>query len=344
MSYTVLQRLPSLEELIQAYPLSVNAKQRIVQHQAEIKAILEGQDSRWLVIVGPCSAWPREAVYDYAERLLTLSEQVQTRIKLVMRAYIQKPRTLMGWPGALNQPDPFLAPNIVQGLHYTRQMMVRLVEMGLALADEALFINSTPGFLDLLSWVAIGARSSENPEHRIFASALESPVGMKNPTHGALSVAVNSVVTAQQPQVMAWDGKEIQTHGNPYAHLVLRGANQRANYELDQLQQAQQLMALHGVKNSAVLVDASHDNSVVEGKKDYRKQVDVILNVLESVKLEPSLQSFLKGFMLESFLKAGHQKLEMHCAETVDRSGLSITDPCLSWETTRDILLELAVN
>lgn len=211
MNYTFLKKLPPVEEIIQTFPLSVNALKRILQDRQEVKAILEGRDKRFLMIIGPCSAWPTEAVLEYAERLLKLNERVKHALKLVMRVYIQKPRTTKGWTGPVNQPDVFSIPDIAAGVRYTRDMMVKIIEMGLPIADEALFTHNSKGFAELLSWVAIGARSSEDQEHRIFASALDCAVGMKNPTHGSLAIGVNSIVAAQYQHVAVFDGDEVQT-------------------------------------------------------------------------------------------------------------------------------------
>jgi len=245
MNYTVIKRLPPVEEIIKAFPLSSTAQQRIMDDGLAIKKILEGKDNRLLMIVGPCSAWPKEAVLDYAEKLLTLNNKVKNRLKLVMRMYVQKPRTTKGWTGPVNQPDLFSTPNIEAGVRYTRDMMVKVIEMGLPIADEALFTHNAKGFLELLSWVAIGARSAEDQEHRIFASALHCAVGMKNPTHGSLAVAVNSIVAAQYPHVAVFDGDEVQTHGNQHAHLVLRGSNQASNYSLAHLEEVKRYMSQH---------------------------------------------------------------------------------------------------
>lgn len=311
MNYAIIKKLPPVDEIIQAIPLSNEGYQQIAQHREEVKAILEGSDSRLLMIVGPCSAWPKEAVLVYAEKLKALNEQVKHAVKLVMRTYIQKPRTTKGWTGPVNQPDPLAYPDIEAGIRYTREMMVKIIEMGLPIADEALFTHNARGFLELLSWVAIGARSAEDQEHRIFASAIDCAVGLKNPTYGSLVVGVNSVLAAQYPHVAVFDGYEVQTNGNPHAHLVLRGSSQEGpNYSISHLEEVKQHMDKNQIKNPAVIVDASHDNCVVNGKKDPSQQPQVIWNVLESVAERPDLKKLVKGFMIESFLKEGTQKTE----------------------------------
>lgn len=342
MNYTRIKKLPSAEEIIQRYPLSDLGHEKIMHDRREIKHILEGKDKRLLMIVGPCSAWPKEAVLEYAQRLVNLNESVKHALKIVMRIYIQKPRTTKGWTGPVNQPDPHAPPDIEAGMHYVRDMMVKVVEMGLPIADECLFTHNARGFSELVSWFAIGARSSEDHEHRIFASAANCPVGMKNPTHGSMRVGVNSVVAAQHPHVAAIDRYAVQTFGNPHAHLVLRGCNESPNYSLAHLEEAKQLMTMHQVKNPAAVIDASHDNCLIDGKKNHRAQPAIIFEVMQYLKKRPGLRQFMKGFMVESYLKEGHQHLEAHDASTIKLDGLSITDPCLGWEETEALLLKLA--
>lgn len=342
MNYTILKKLPSVESLIQAIPLSDKGHQHIAQDRQEIKAILEGKDDRLLIIVGPCSAWPGEAVLEYAKRLCALKKKLEKKLKLVMRTYIQKPRTTKGWTGPVNQPDPFGYPDIEAGTQYARQMMVNVIEMGLPIADEALFTHNAKGFVELLSWVAIGARSAEDQEHRIFASAIDCPVGLKNPTHGSLAIGVNSVVAAQHPHVAVFDGYEVQTHGNAHAHLVLRGNNHHPNYSIKHLQEVKGYMESHQVQNPAVIIDASHDNCLINGKKEYQLQGQIILDVIKSLETHKDLKPLVKGFMIESFLQAGNQKVEATHPSDIDLNGLSITDPCLGWEETEEALLNLS--
>jgi 3-deoxy-7-phosphoheptulonate synthase len=342
MSYTIIKKLPSIESVIAAFPLSVAAEKRIAQDRLEIKSILEGTDKRLLIVVGPCSAWPKDAVLEYAKRLAVLNQKVGHALKLVMRVYIQKPRTTKGWLGPINQPDLFADPDIEVGVKYTREMMVKVIELGLPIADEALFTHNAKGFLELLSWVAIGARSSEDQEHRIFASALDCAVGLKNPTHGSLKIGVNSIVAAQHPHVAVFDNHEIQTHGNPYAHLVLRGGNHAPNYSLTHLEEIKMHMDSHAIQNPSIMIDVSHDNCLVNGKKDHRLQPRIIFEVIETLKSRPHLKSLVKGFMIESFIKEGNQIVNLSMPETVNLEGLSITDPCLSFEETEELLLQLA--
>lgn len=342
MNYTIIKKLPPIEALTEAFPLSIAAQQKIEDDRQEVKSILSGNDPRLLMIVGPCSAWPKQAVLEYAEKLLQLNDKVKHALKLVMRVYIQKPRTTKGWTGPVNQPDPFSPPDIEAGARYTREMMVKVIEMGLPIADEALFTHNAKGFLELLSWVAIGARSAEDQEHRIFASSIGCPVGLKNPTHGSLAIGVNSVVAAQYSHVAVFDGYEVQTHGNAHAHLVLRGSNNEPNYSIAHLEDVKHEMDKHQITHPSVIIDASHDNCVRNGKKDPQLQPSIILEVIESLKQRPDLKSLVKGFMVESFLKPGRQEVDVENPTAVDLSGLSITDPCLGWEQTEEFLLRLA--
>ncbi len=341
MNYSIIKKLTPAEEIIQALPLTSNARERNIRDCQEVKNILEGTDSRLLMIVGPCSAWPKDAVLEYARRLLALNEKIKDVIKLVMRVYIQKPRTTKGWTGPVNQPNPFAYPDIEEGIKYARDMMIKVIEIGLPIADEALFTHNAKVFLELLSWVAIGARSAEDQEHRIFASAINCAVGMKNPTHGSLVIGVNSVIAAQHPHVAVLDGYEVQTHGNPHAHLVLRGSNHAPNYSVAHLEEVKHYMQVHHVINPSIIIDASHDNCLINGKKDHRLQPKIVLEIIENLKQRPDLKKLVKGFMVESFIKEGNQKVDEQNPAAIDLCGLSITDPCLGWESTEKFLLDL---
>ena len=342
MNYAIIKKLPSADDLIRELPLSPKGYEQILKDREEVKNIFNGKDSRLLVVVGPCSAWPKPAVLEYADRLVKLNEKVKAHLKLVMRVYIQKPRTTKGWTGPVNQPDPSAYPDIEAGMRYARDMMIKVIEKGLAIADEALFTHNSRGFLELLSWVAIGARSTEDQEHRIFASAIDCAVGMKNPTHGSLTVGMNSILAAQSPHVAVFDGYEVQTNGIEYAHLVLRGSNVGPNFDNDNLREALRLMNAQKIKNPSVMVDASHDNCMLAGKKDYRLQPNVIESVMNDIAQFPELKHLVKGFMMESFLKEGSQKIDSQYPANIDLQGLSITDGCVGWEATEKSLIELA--
>jgi 3-deoxy-7-phosphoheptulonate synthase len=340
MSYRIIEKLPNVKEIIAATPMSPEGYANILKHREEIKAILRGDDKRLICVVGPCSAWPDTAVLEYARRLVLLNQKVSKNLKIIMRSYIQKPRTIKGWTGPVNQPDPLSPPNVAEGIKYARGLMVKINEMGLPIADEALFTHNAEGFLELLSWVAIGARSSEDQEHRIHASAIDCPVGMKNPTHGSLKIGVNSIVAATNSHIAVFDGHAIETTGNPYAHLVLRGGNGKPNYSIEHIMEAHDLLNKAQVDNPAIMVDVSHDNCLVNGKKDYFLQPQIIFDILDSIKDKPELKKLIKGFMIESFLKSGNQNIDT--AEVIDFGGLSITDPCISFEETEELLLKLS--
>lgn len=342
MSYTIIKKLPPIESILQDLPMSVEGFAKISKDRKEIKKIISGEDSRLLMIIGPCSAWPSEAVLDYASKLQVINESVSDVMKIVMRVYIQKPRTIKGWTGPVNQPDPLTEPDVESGIRYVRKMMIDVIKLGLPIADEALFTHNAKGFIELLSWIAIGARSVEDQEHRIFASSIDCAVGMKNPTHGLLNIAVNGIVSAQHSHVAVFDGHEVQTHGNPYAHLVLRGMNGQPNYSIDHLQTAQDQLMNQGIKNPALIIDASHDNCIFEGVKQHQRQPQVIFDTLDAIQDHAEIKRLVKGFMVESFIKDGRQQLDSLHPKDIDFEGLSITDPCLDWESTAELLHTVA--
>jgi 3-deoxy-7-phosphoheptulonate synthase len=335
MSYKIIKKMPSTDEIIAMYPISKKAEARIKKDIEETRDILSGRDSRLLFIIGPCSAWPKEAVLEYAKKLKKLSDSIEKKVKVMMRAYIQKPRTVRGWLGPVNQPDPFAPADISKGIAYCREMMVKVIEIGLPIADEALFTHNAKGFAELLSWMAIGARSVEDQEHRIFASGADCPVGMKNGTSGSIEVAVNGISAAQHKHVAVIDGYQVEMQGNPYAHLVLRGGETGPNYHPEHVHAARKMLEKHRI-------DGSHDNCKVDGVKSGKRQAAVILESMTYMKTDPEYRRLVRGFMIESFLKDGSQELESMTPETIDRGGLSITDPCLGWEGTEELLKEVA--
>lgn len=339
---TNIRKLPTSDEIISAHPLSEAGYATIAKDREEVRAILSGEDDRLLFIVGPCSAWPFVAALEYGQRLAKLAEEVKDDLKLIMRVYIQKPRTTKGWTGPVNQPDPFADPDVEKGAMYARSLMVKLIELGLPIADEAVFTHNARGFIELLSWVAIGARSTEDQEHRIFASAQDCPVGMKNPTSGSIKIGVNSVIAAQRHHTAVFDGYQVETSGNAYAHLVLRGGANGPNYHLDDLFKAQKLLEEQDLENTSLVIDASHENCRVQGDKNPEYQRDVIREVMYNLQKHPDLRRTVKGFMLESFLKTGNQKVEKLTPESIDVHGLSITDPCLGWEATEELIRDAA--
>lgn len=336
--------LPSSEELVRTIPLSTRGQEQVQADRRAVRAILAGRDPRLLWVVGPCSAWPGQAVLEYAEGLRALQDELSDAFKLLLRVYVQKPRTSRGWTGPLNQPDPFGEPDVAAGMRYCRSLMVELIESGLGIADEALFTHNDKGFAELLAWVAIGARSTEDQEHRIWASAADAPVGLKNPTSGSIEIGANSVLAAQSPHTSVFDGCQVETRGNPFAHLVLRGGASGPNHGLHDLYRARRELEARGVLHPVLLVDASHDNCRVDGVKDPQRQAGVVREVLEELERHPDLQRTVKGFLLESFLATGAQDVTTLDRDSVSHCGLSITDPCLGWEETRALLRESAAR
>lgn len=323
---------------------SKKAAERIERDRKEIRDILDGKDDRLLVVVGPCSAWPEEAVFEYAKRLSSLADEVSGRLKIVMRVYTQKPRTVDGWNGLLVQPDPFSGPDVKDGLRRAVMLMDGVVMLGLPVADEALILGPSLVLSQWLSWTAIGARSSEDQEHRAYASGIGIPVGMKHPTSGSIEVGINGVVAARSSLFSPLFSTDSFTAGNQYAHLVLRGGATGPNYGTDCIRDAGRLMREKGIGIPSILVDASHDNAVLGGRKDPKRQADVIRAVLGGLAADVEARGYFRGFMLESFLESGNQDLKKCTEETVDRSGCSVTDPCLSWEETVLLLRDMAAR
>ncbi|MDH3324355.1 MAG: 3-deoxy-7-phosphoheptulonate synthase [Candidatus Peregrinibacteria bacterium] len=340
MTYQVQKTLPPATEVLTKLPITNEIGARVKQDRQEISDILTGKDSRKLLIVGPCSAWPSDAVIEYYEKLKPIAEKVADKIKIVGRVYIQKPRTTVGWTGPLNQPDPGAPADMESGIYYCREMMIRVLELGFALADEALFTHNDGYFVDLLSWVAIGARSTEDQEHRVFASMIPHPVGLKNPTSGNMQIAVNSIVSAQHPHVFALHRNQIETSGNPLAHLILRGGKGKSNFSEKKILRAVELMDKANIENPAVIVDASHENSInpETGKKDPLLQPRVISEVLDLTEKNSDIANAIKGFMVESFIEDGGQSF----APEGLKYGCSITDPCLGIEKTEKMIMEIA--
>jgi 3-deoxy-7-phosphoheptulonate synthase len=343
MAYKIVQELPTAEEVAERYP--IQPEHRVEEHRQTNREILSGSDPRLLMVVGPCSAWPTEAVEQYAERLARLQEDVRERIFLNLRCYIQKPRTTLGWPGPLTQPDP-LSPkaDIRSGIWECRKMMWK-VGKALPLADEMLFTNNEGYFAGMLSYIALGARSSADQEHRFIASGLfehedDCPVGVKNPTDGTIDVGVDGVECAQQPHEFAWRRNQVETAGNPYAHLVLRGGKQNINYDPASIARASQLLTdpKRNIRNPAIIVDASHDNCRNGHGKDPLLQEDVVHSIMTGKLRNRDSYQYVKGVMVESFLQRGSQKI----SPDMTRDGLSITDPCLGWDDTERLIRETA--
>ncbi len=339
MSMTFIRELPTPEEIKKTYPLSPAAVARKEANDAELKRIMTGESNKKVLLIGPCSVDSEPPVLEYAARLAHLQEQVREKLLLVMRVYTNKPRTTGdGYKGMLHQPDPASKPDFYKGLLSIRELHARiLTDMGLPTADEMLYPANYLYLSDLLSYVAVGARSVENQEHRLVSSGMDCPVGMKNPTGGDLSVMMNSITAAQHPHTFQYRNGEVHTTGNHMAHAILRGYVNRhgqslPNYHYEDLLHLTELYAKANLANPALIVDANHANS---GKK-FAEQPRICKEVLHSCRHNADISRLVKGFMIESYLEDGCQKI----GDGV--YGKSITDPCLGWERTAKLVLDIA--
>ena len=335
-----LRKLPTPEEIQQSIPLSKEGAAAKVRRDQEIADIFSGKDDRLLLIIGPCSADREDAVIDYITRLIPVQEKVKDKILMIPRIYTNKPRTTGdGYKGIASQPDPTERPDMVKGLISMRHMHVRAVnETGFTCADEMLYPGNDGYLADVLSYVAVGARSVENQQHRLVASGLAVPVGMKNPTSGDLSVMMNSIKAAQSAHNFIYRGCDVTTTGNPLAHAILRGGVDKygttiPNYHYEDLKRLASLYEESGLENPACVVDVNHSNS---GKK-FKEQIRIVSEVLHSRSYDPAIHKLVKGVMIESYLFEGAQKI---CPEMIH--GKSITDPCLGWEDTEKLLYSIA--
>ncbi len=339
MNMTFKRKLPIPMDIKKMYPLTPELDHIKAARDEEIKAVFEGKSSKFLVVIGPCSADREEAMLDYANRLMHLQEQTKEKLLLIPRVYTNKPRTVGdGYKGMLHQPDPQKHSDLLAGIVAIRRMHTRvLAETGLSTADEMLYPENHRYLSDLLSYVAVGARSVEDQQHRLTASGLNIPVGMKNPTGGDLSVLMNSITAAQHGHSFIYRGWEVETTGNPHAHAILRGyvnkhGESHPNYHYEDLAHLAALYAERELANPAVLVDTNHANS---GKR-YAEQPRIAKEILHSCRQNREIGKLVKGLMIESYIEDGAQKIGEGCY------GKSITDPCLGWEKTERLLLELA--
>lgn len=342
MSYVIEKDIPKSNLVKLEYPISSELKNQILKDRSEIIDIIEGNSKKKLLVIGPCSAWPNSAVIKYANQIKEISDKVSNKIKIVLRVYTQKPRTTLGWTGSINKPNPLGISDISAGIIYCRKMMIQCLQVGLPIADEALFTHSEGYFDDLLSYIVIGARSSEDQEHRIYASMINHCVGIKNPTSGNLDIAINSIITSEHSHVFALGSRQIRTFGNKYSHLILRGGNDKPNIYLEDLKIASKLV--QKTNSKSIIVDVSHDNSIdpSTGKKDFRNQSKELLRVLKHLRENENLNQTIKGFMVESFIKEGNQDItnKKSLAE-VDMEGLSITDKCIGIDDTIKLIKEI---
>ena len=339
MDMEFLRRLPAPEELKKEFPAGGLAADAKKQRDKEICDIFEGKDKRLLLIIGPCSADHEDAVIDYITRLRRVQDAVADKIFMIPRIYTNKPRTIgVGYKGMLHQPDPEKKADMLKGIIAIRQLHMRAVEeTGFTCADEMLYPENHRYLSDLLSYVAIGARSVENQQHRLTASGPGIPAGMKNPTGGDFTVMMNSIIAAQCGHTYLYRGWEVKTGGNPYAHAILRGYVDKfgrniPNYHYEDLQHVLELYGEKEFANPAVIIDTNHSNS----GKNYLEQIRISKDIMHSCKVSPDIRKLVRGLMIESYLEDGAQEVNGHCY------GKSITDPCLGWEKTEKLIYELA--
>ena len=334
-----VRRMPLPQEIKRDFPVD-SALQAVKEaRDREISDVLTGKDSRLLLVIGPCSADREDAVLEYMDRLAELNGRVREKLLVVPRVYTNKPRTKgVGYKGMLHQPDPEKKEDMLAGIIAIRQLHMRVIRAtGFTCAEEMLNPSNYSYLSDLLGYVAVGARSVENQEHRLVASGLGIAVGMKNPTAGDITVMMNSIAAAQSPQEFIYRNWEVRTSGNPLAHAILRGyvdsfGRSHPNYHYENLRNLLNLYAQSGLQNPAVIVDTNHNNS----GKEYLEQVRICKDVMHSRSLNPEIAGLVKGLMVESYLVDGAQKVGGGVY------GQSITDPCLGWEKTEQLVLRLA--
>ena len=339
MGIKYISNLPSPEEIIAKYPLREDLKEKKKDFDKAIADVFTGKSDKFLAVIGPCSADNEDSVLDYVTRLAKVADEIKDKIIVIPRVYTNKPRTNGdGYKGLLHQPDPEKKPNVHEGLVAIRKMHLRVVEeTGMFTADEMLYPDNLGYLDDVLSYIAVGARSVENQQHRLTSSGAEVPVGMKNPTSGDMSVMLNAIYAAQQSHEFIYRNYEIKTDGNPLAHAILRGAVNKhgqclPNYHYEDLKLLHDLYLERDIVNPAVIVDANHSNS----NKKYKEQVRIVKEVLHSMRYSDEIRNFVKGVMIESYIEEGNQKIEEHIY------GKSITDPCLSFDDSKKLLLEVA--
>ena len=339
MSMNFHRKLPIPKDVKAEYPLSERMIAEKAARDEEIRSVFDGRSDKFILVIGPCSADHREPVLEYISRLKRIEEQVGDKIIIVPRIYTNKPRTTgQGYKGMLHQPDPEAKPDMYKGIVAIRELhLSALRDYGFSCADEMLYPENYRYLSDLLSYVAVGARSVENQEHRLVSSGAEVPVGMKNPTGGDLSVMMNSIVAAQSSHTFIYRGWEVTSDGNPYTHAILRGyvdyaGRSVSNYHYEDLLRVRELYERSSLANPSVIVDTNHNNS---GKK-YLEQVRIAKDIVYSRAQNPDIKRLVKGLMIESYLEDGACKPEEHIF------GRSITDPCLGWEKTERLILDIA--
>lgn len=339
MNMNFLRKLPIPKDIKEQYPVSEKMAQDKKARDEEIERIFRGESDKFVLVIGPCSADNREAVLDYISRLRRVEDKVKDKIVIIPRIYTNKPRTNgTGYKGMLHQPDPDESPDMLRGIVAIRDLhMSALADYGFSCADEMLYPDNHRYLSDLLSYVAIGARSVENQQHRLTASGLDIPVGMKNPTGGDLSIMMNAISAAQHKHMFIYRGWEVVSEGNPCAHAILRGYTDFAgknvsNYHYEDLVNLHELYSKSGLENPAVIIDTNHANS----GKQCLEQVRIAKDVVHSCNHNGDLRRMVKGLMIESYIEDGAQKIGEHIY------GKSITDPCLGWEKTEKLIFDIA--
>ena len=340
MSFSYLKKMPDPDTIKSEFALTPEMKALKDDRDQQIADIITGKDDRVLAIIGPCSADNEDSVCEYVNRLTSVQEKIKDRVLIVPRIYTNKPRTTgSGYKGIASQPDPTKAPDMVEGLIAMRKMHLRAIaESGFTCADEMLYPENWPYVEDLLSYVAIGARSVEDQHHRLTVSGFDVASGMKNPTSGDFSVMLNSVYAAQHAHHFTFSGYEVRTTGNPLAHTILRGAvskhgNCVQNYHYEDLVRLSDMYASMDLVNPATIVDANHSNS----NKQFKQQIRIVREIMMSRQFSSDVKNLVKGVMVESYLEEGSQKISDHQVY-----GKSITDPCLGWEDSEKLLYMIA--
>ena len=339
MSFEFIKLLPTPDEIREQYPLPAKLIELKRIRDSEIRAVITGDSDKFLVIIGPCSADNEDSVCEYVNRLAALNDKVKERLILIPRIYTNKPRTTgEGYKGIIHQPDPNKREDFLAGMIAMRKMHIRAIgESGLTCADEMLYPDNWGYVSDILSYVAIGARSVEDQQHRMTVSGFDVPAGMKNPTSGDFTIMLNSVYAAQQPHSFIYRGWAVKTNGNELAHTVLRGSVNKygrsiPNYHYEDLNNLLELYAERDLANPACIIDSNHNNS----NKQYKQQIRIVKEVLHSRKLNADIHRLVKGVMVESYLEEGCQKIGGGVY------GKSITDPCLGWEDTERLIYDIA--
>ena len=339
MGFEYVSKLPTPDEIRAQFPLAPALAAEKARKDEEIKDVFTGKSSKFLVIIGPCSADREGSVWEYVSRLAKVQDKVKDKLILIPRIYTNKPRTTGdGYKGLLHQPNPEKKPDLHEGLIAIRKLHMRVIaETGFSTADEMLYPDNLTYLSDLVSYIAVGARSVENQQHRLVSSGVDVPVGMKNPTSGALSVMLNAVHAAQHGHEFIYRSWEVKTKGNPLTHCILRGAVNKhnqclPNYHYEDLRLLLELYSERSLENPACIVDANHSNS----NKQYMEQIRIVKEVLHSRRHSDDIRDFVKGVMIESYLEPGCQKVGEHCY------GKSITDPCLGWDDSERLLYDIA--